>query len=159
MTCTYISTAATAFNFALLNRTIWTGKKQALSGNAGGGRQNEPLDSGRCKLCDSIEDTAHILTDCNGYSYKLWERFNVHVTAACRRINQESGRISVTFNNIMYFTRIDALARDHVTRVRALIMELKRDIYVSRTERYLSDRPQGRKYTDQRIDMHIFNAC
>jgi hypothetical protein len=68
MTCTYTSTAVTAFNFAALNRTVWKAKKQALSGNAGGRRQNEPIDSGRCKLCDGIEDTAHILTDCNGYS-------------------------------------------------------------------------------------------
>jgi hypothetical protein len=159
MTCTFITTAATAFNFAALNRTVWTAKKQALSGNAGGGRQNEPLDSGRCKLCDSMEDTAHILTDCNGYSYLLWERFNVHVTAACRRISQNHGRVSVTFNNIMYFTRIDALAQEHVKRVRALIMEIKRDIYVRRTERCLSDRVQGRIYTEQRIDMHISIAC
>jgi hypothetical protein len=159
MTRTFISTAATAFNIASLNRTIWTAKKQALLGNAGGGRQNEPLDSGRCKLCDSIEDTAHILTDCNGYSYTLWERFYAHVTTACRRINQENVRIFVTFNNIMYLTHIDALAREHVMRVRALIMELKLDIYVRRTERCLSDRPQGRIYTDQRIDMHISIAC
>jgi hypothetical protein len=37
MTCTYTSTTATAFNFAALNRTIWTAQKQALTGNAGGG--------------------------------------------------------------------------------------------------------------------------
>jgi hypothetical protein len=37
MACTYTSTAATAFNFATLNRTVWTEKKQSLSGNAGGG--------------------------------------------------------------------------------------------------------------------------
>ncbi len=37
MNCTLTSTAATAFNFAALNGTVWTAKKQAQSGNAGGG--------------------------------------------------------------------------------------------------------------------------
>jgi hypothetical protein len=37
MTCTFTSTMATAFNFAALNRTVWTAQKQSLSGNAGGG--------------------------------------------------------------------------------------------------------------------------
>jgi hypothetical protein len=42
MTCTLTTTVTTAFNFTVLNRTVWTGKKQALSGNAGGaGRMNQ----------------------------------------------------------------------------------------------------------------------
>jgi len=65
MTCPNTTTAATAFNFAALNRTVWTARKQTLSGNAGGNRQNEPADPGTCYLCGATEDTAHILTDCN----------------------------------------------------------------------------------------------
>jgi hypothetical protein len=76
MTCPNTTTAAIAFNFAALNRTVWTARKQTLSGNAGGGRQNEPVDPGTCDLCGAVEDTAHILTDCNNYSYKLFaQRF------------------------------------------------------------------------------------
>jgi hypothetical protein len=36
MTCSLTSTTPTAFNFAALNRTVWTAQKQSLSGNAGG---------------------------------------------------------------------------------------------------------------------------
>jgi hypothetical protein len=35
MACTYTSTAAVTFNFVALNRTVWTEKKQSLSGNPG----------------------------------------------------------------------------------------------------------------------------
>jgi hypothetical protein len=167
MTCSHTTTVATAFNFAVLNRTVWTGKKQALSGNAGGGRQDEPLTTGTCDLCDTLEDTAHILTDCNGYSYRLWERFNRHLTIACRTLNPTNGMIHVTYSNIMYFTDITGLPQAYRRKVLALIIELKRDIYVRRTER-CADRevardglPAGRNrlYTDQRLDMHISIAC
>ncbi len=61
MTNTTASTSAITFSFAVLNRTVWTAKKQALSGNAGGNRQEEELDTGNCILCGMPEDTAHIL--------------------------------------------------------------------------------------------------
>jgi hypothetical protein len=167
MTCTFITTVATAFNFAALNRTIWTGKKQAQSGNAGGGRQNEPITAGTCDLCNALEDTAHILTDCNEYSYRLWERFNRHLTIACRKHNPTNGLIHVTYSNIMYFTDITGLPQAYRKKILALIIELKRDIYVRRTERCVDrevarDGPPGgriRRYTDQRLDMHISIAC
>jgi hypothetical protein len=160
MTCTFTSTTATAFNFAALNRTVWTAQKQSLSGNAGGGRQAEPVDMGECDLCGAPENTAHILADCNGYSYRLWERFNIHLTAACRMHNPDNPQILVTFHNIMYFKPLTSLPREHASRILALVIELKRDIYVRRTERCLHrDQDEGgrrgRIYTDQRIDMHI----
>jgi hypothetical protein len=160
MTCTFTSTTATAFNFAALNRTVWTAQKQSLSGNAGGGRQAEPIDTGECDLCGAPENTAHILADCNGYSYRLWERFNIHLTAACRMHNPDNPQILVTFHNIMYFKPLTSLPREHASRILALIIELKRDIYVRRTERCLHRDQEGggrrgRIYTDQRIDMHI----
>jgi hypothetical protein len=103
MTCTYTSTTATTFNFAALIRTISKAQKQALSGNAGGGggRQAEPIDMGECDLCGALETTAHILADCNGYSYRLWERFNTNLTAACRAHMPDNPPILTTFHNIM----------------------------------------------------------
>jgi hypothetical protein len=164
MACTYTSTAATAFNFAALNRTVWTEKKQSLSGNAGGGRQNEPIVNGTCDLCGNIEDTAHILADCNSYSYRLWERFNTHLTTACRMHKPDNPPIRISFHNIMYFTPIHSLPKEFTTRILALLIEIKRDIYVKRTERCTSNeqaggRVGGRLYTDQRIDMHISIVC
>jgi len=125
-----------------------------------GGRQAEPIDTGECDLCGAPENTAHILADCNGYSYRLWERFNIHLTAACRMHNPDSPQILVTFHNIMYFKPLTSLPREHASRILALIIELKRDIYVRRTERCLHRDQEGggrrgRIYTDQRIDMHI----
>jgi hypothetical protein len=168
MTCPNTTTAATAFNFAALNRTVWTARKQTLSGNAGGGRQNEPADPGTCDLCGAMEDTAHILTDCKNYSYKLWERFGRHLTAACRTLHPECGIILVTFSNIMYFTQITGLPLPYTKHILALLIELKRDIYVRRTERciardldrgYVERARRVRLYTDQRLDMHISIAC
>jgi hypothetical protein len=168
MTWPNTTTVATAFKFAALNRTVWTARKQSLSGNAGGGRQNEPADPGTCDLCGAIEDMAHILTDCKNYSYRLWERFGRHLTATCRTLKPDCGMILVTFSNIMYFTQITGLPPPHAKHILALLIELKRDIYVRRTERCLDrdlegDHPERirriRIYTDQRLDMHISIAC
>jgi hypothetical protein len=162
MTNSTASTTAITFSFAVLNRTVWTAKKQALSGNAGGNRQEEELDSGHCTLCGEMEDTAHILVNCNNYSYRAWERVNTIITTACRALNPESGRISLTFNNIMYHTNILSLPQPYKKQVTAFILEFKRDIYVRRTERCTGENGErwaGRTYTDQRIDIHIFMAC
>ncbi len=97
MTCHSTTTAATAFNFAALNRTVWTARKQVQSGNAGGGRQREPVGHGECDLCGEVEDTAHVLADCNGYSYRIWELFNIHLINSCMQGTQ-AGKRSHTHN-------------------------------------------------------------
>jgi hypothetical protein len=63
----------------------------------------------------------------------------------------------------MYFTPITGLPLPYTKYVLALLIELKRDIYVRRTERCVA-RDVGRVgrvrlYTDQRLDMHISIAC
>jgi hypothetical protein len=76
--------------------------------------------------------------------------------------------IIITFSNIMYFTQITGLPSAHAKYILALLIELKRDIYVRRTERCIDrDSEEGhpgrvrraRIYTDQRLDMHISIAC
>ncbi len=58
MACPY-PPLTTAFNFATLYGKVLTAKKQSLSGVIGYAyRQNEPLDTGRCDLCEIIKDTA-----------------------------------------------------------------------------------------------------
>jgi hypothetical protein len=68
----------------------------------------------------------------------------------------------------MYFTQVTGLPPIHAKYVLALLIELKRDIYVRRTERCIDrdseERQLGRLrrarvYTDQRLDMHISIAC
>ena len=159
MTNSYASTAAIAFCFAVLNRTVWTAKKQALSGNAGGGQQEEIPDTGNCTICGRVEDTAHILVDCDQYSYKMWERMNMHLTPALRTLDPEQNRVDLTFSNIMYHTDIMALPKQANKQVNALLMEIKRCIYVRRTERCTNNRGGHAIVTNQRIDSHIHMAC
>jgi hypothetical protein len=150
------STAAITFSFAVLNRTVWTAKKQALSGNAGGNRQEEEPDTGNCTLCGMPEDTAHILVNCNNYSYRAWERVSMAITEACRTLDPDNGRISLTFSNIMYHTAILSLPLIFKKQITAFLLEFKRDIYARRTERCVGEgggRGAGRMYTDQRIDI------
>jgi hypothetical protein len=113
MTNNIATTTAITFSFAVLNRTVWTAKKQALPGNAGGNRQEEVLDSGQCTLCGQTEDTAHILVNCNNYSYRAWERTSAIITAACRNLDLENGRVNLTFSNIMYHTNILSLPQPY----------------------------------------------
>jgi hypothetical protein len=44
--------------------------------------------------------------------------------------NPDNPQILVTFHNIMYFKPLTSLPREHASRILALIIELKRDIYV-----------------------------
>jgi hypothetical protein len=162
MTNSTASTSAITFSFAVLNRTVWTAKKQALSGNAGGNRQEEELDTGNCILCGMPEDTAHILVNCNNYSYRAWERASTIITLACRAIEPGNGIINLTFSNIMYHTDILSLPQTYRKQIAAFLLEFKKDIYVRRTERCIGEgggRWAGRIYTDQRIDIHISMAC
>jgi hypothetical protein len=162
MTNSTASTSAITFSFAVLNRTVWTAKKQSLSGNAGGNRQEEDLDTGNCILCGRTEDTAHILVNCNNYSYRAWERVSTIITLACRAIEPENGSINLTFSNIIYHTDILSLPQTYKKQVTSFLLEFKKDIYVRRTERCISEgggRWAGRIYTDQRIDIHISMAC
>jgi hypothetical protein len=100
---TYATTRAIAFSFAVLNRTVWTARKQFLSGDAGGlgnGEDRDP-DDGNCILCGEQEDTAHILTNCDAYSYRLWEIFNAILTETGRQLDPQNGLVSLNFLNIM----------------------------------------------------------
>ncbi len=139
MTNSTASTSAITFSFAVLNRTVWTAKKQALLGHAGGNRQEEDLDTGNCILCGMSEDTAHILVNCNNYSYWAWERASTIITLACRAIEPEYGMINLTFSNIMYHTNIPFLPQTYRKQIAAFLLEFKKDIYVRRTERCIGE--------------------
>jgi hypothetical protein len=89
-------------------------------------------------------------------------KVNAIITTACRALDPENGRVSLTFNNIMYHTNILSLPQKYKKQITAFILEFKRDIYVRRTERCTGvngGRWAGRTYTDQRIDIHILMAC
>jgi hypothetical protein len=108
------------------------------------------------------EDTAHILVNCNNYSYRAWERVSMAITEACRTLDPDNGRISLTFSNVMYHTAILSLPLIFKKQITAFLLEFKRDIYARRTERCVGEgggRGAGRMYTDQRIDIHISMAC
>ncbi len=53
-------------------------------------------------------------------------------------LQPECGIILVTFSNIMYFTQITGLPLSYTKHITALLIELKRDIYVRRTERCIA---------------------
>jgi hypothetical protein len=87
---------------------------------------------------------------------------NAIITTACRALDPENGRISLTFSNIMYHTNILSLPQTYKKQITAFLLEFKRDIYVRRTERCTGEngeRRAGRIYTDQRINIHISIAC
>jgi hypothetical protein len=84
------------------------------------------------------------------------------ITLACRAIEPENGIINLTFSNILYHTDILSLPQTYKKQVTSFLLEFKKDIYVRRTERCISEvggRWAGRIYTDQRIDIHISMAC
>ena len=155
------STIAISFSFSILNRTVWTAQKQYLSGNAGGRQEGveQQQDSGLCLLCNVREDTAHIIVNCDAYSYRLWELLNQALTTTMRIDDPTRRRIELNFCNIMYHTRIQNLDPQHHKNITALLLEIKRDIYVRRTARYSTPHVHGRIYDDQRIKMHISIAC
>jgi hypothetical protein len=167
---THISQAKTAttraieFGFATLNRTVWTGKKQTASDRhqrmeEEGNAQNIEENANRCTLCGMEEDTAHILTNCDRYSYRLWELFSEILTMASRTFDLGRGRIGLTFSNIMYHTPILSMPKDLGKAVHSVLLEIKRDIYVRRTDRCLTRARARYVYNDERIKLHISISC
>lgn len=82
--------------FLIMNRQIWTSKKGSLvNANRGieGGR-------GECSLCAQIENTQHLLMECEAYSFKIWEILSKTINEL--KIHKGHAQLKLHTYNVMY---------------------------------------------------------
>ena len=143
-----IKTVQNSFN--LMNRQIWTNKKQYLRmGEAGQAGEVE------CRLCGRVETTQRLMAECEEYSERMWEVFERVINGA--GMNAEGSRARVHIHNIMYNTRIQGIQDMYSTEATSLIQEVKRYIVYKRYQRCENDRLNAIVYDEQRIAMHLSN--
>jgi len=86
----------------------------------------------QCAMC-----THTVLLNCIKNRYRLWKGLNSAITRACRELDPENGRVGLTLSNILYHITqpLSNCLPPFKRQVTVLLLELKRDIHVLRTER------------------------
>ena len=128
-------------NFLLLNRQIWTNLKQNLSGG-----EEEALAS--CNLCGQVENTMHMMFECEQYSEPMWRILGENLTFI------ESKRIVMHAYSVLYNLDINHLSPTKNDEVLYFVQEIKRSIIF---RRYLRCTGQGGNvnYNENRIIAHL----
>jgi hypothetical protein len=132
-------------SFLTLNRQIWTNLKQHLSN---GGDQVDG--TANCSLCDIVENTGHLLFECEGYSFKIW----CTLQEGLRFIERHGTRPTVHGYNVLYNLDILGLSPQNNEQILYLIQEIKRDIIYRRYIRSTAN-VRIRVYTRSRIIAHL----
>ena len=132
-------------SFLTLNRQIWTNLKQHLSN---GGDQED--DTAKCLLCDMVENTGHLLFECEGYSFKIWRMLQ----EGLRFIEGEGIRPTIHGYNVLYNLEVTGLSLQKNDQLFYLIQEIKRDIIYRRYVRSTAD-VRIRIFSGTRIVAHL----
>ncbi len=130
-----------------MNRQIWTNLKQQLSRI--GDNQNP-----QCLLCEQVENTHHLLFECETYSSKIWENLGFLIN---RLLSRKGLDIRIQFHafNVLYnndFVGIDSNINDQLLY---LIQEIKRNIVYRRYVRSTLPNNFNIRYNDRKIYSHI----
>ena len=132
-----LSTIYKSFNFQILNRTLFTASK-AYKCNI---REND-----KCIKCNEIEDTAHLLIDCDNYAYNIWTELNI-----CLKILSPQIKESISWRNIIFHKKIKGLDYEEMYQFRVLMQITKYAIYTKRNENF--------NFSEVRIRAHMLSYC
>jgi len=116
-------------SYLVMNRQIWTNVKQYLSGGGAGGDGEDP-DNANCLLCGNMENTMHLMFECEQYSEKIWKGLSdaLNHVLNIRLI----GGITLHAYNVMYNNDIRGLDGVQNDQVLYLIQEIKRNLVYRR---------------------------
>ena len=126
-----------AMNLHILNRTLWTNKKSYQSNQLNRLNPN-------CEKCPMVEDTIHLLIDCEIYAEKMWALLNLLI----KKIKPLS---VINFYHILYFIKITGFNKKENEELQQVIQEIKTRIY--------SEKSSSRTiYAPQHIQAHLKSA-
>ena len=103
-----------------MNRQVWTNAKQYLS--RGGELEGDPSDDD-CPICGEIENTMHLLFECQVYSEKIWKALSDGINGMLNLAGTE--KISLHAYNILYNMDISKLNNIHNDQILYLVQEIK----------------------------------
>lgn len=114
-------------SFNILNRTIWTNLKTALSNR---NEMDDNIDD-TCHLCLHQENTMHLLFECEKYSQPLWDILEDAINLFENSIGNHQ-RIRLHAYNIMYNLNITGIKSLHNDQILYFIQEIKRNMIYRR---------------------------
>jgi hypothetical protein len=131
-------------SFLVMNRQVWTNQKQHLSTVQRGPDEEQASD--KCVHCEQIENTLHLLFECEKYAEPLWQLLKQGINAM---LQESTGRNNVVLHayNVMYNEKIAGLTGTFADKIHILIQEIKRNIVFRRCQRQIQNR-------NVRIDWH-----
>lgn len=153
-----ISTKALEVGFCVLNRTIWTNSKQYASQARQRelGLIDENASTDLCPLCNEVENTIHIMTDCDQYSYRIWTELEEAITIIVRREEVDNPRVTINLFNVIYNVPLNNLPSKYRKESDIMIQEMKRFILQKRMQR-IERNMQDRRINNGRLRAHISN--
>jgi hypothetical protein len=138
-------------SFLIMNRQVWTNQKQFLSNRQGEEGGEEGTD--KCNLCNSTENSLHLLFECEVYAEPLWNLLQQAINGLLQQ--RLGGHPGVTLHayNIMYNNNIQGLPKDCGDQFYTLVQEIKRNIVFRRVKRITTN--AGLRIDHHRIKCHM----
>ena len=109
-----------------------------------------------CQLCDAVENTMHLLFECEVYSARIWKTLENCIRGVQNR-DPQAPRTTLHAYHILYSNDISGLDAGQNAQLLYLIQEMKRAIIYKRFLRATDGGGGGavRVYTESRISAHL----
>jgi len=140
-----LPTKTLEISFNIMNRQAWTNQKQYKSGVDGGGSQ------GLCTLCGSVENTHHLLFECEEYAEIFWRILGSVFSQV------EEKTIQLHMFNVIYNIKYTGLSEKSQKSLFLLIQEGKRSIVKRRVQRCLNPNLDNIIHDEKRVTAHWVN--
>jgi thymidylate synthase len=131
-----------------MNRQVWTNQKQHLSTV-----QNEENADDSCILCGGVENTMHLIFECQAYAEPLWALLQRAINSLLRGMRGDHPGITLHAYNIMYNKNLQGITGSCADQIHTLIQEIKRNMVFRRCNRMIHNR--GVRVDQHRITCHL----
>jgi hypothetical protein len=108
-------------SFLVMNRQVWTNEKWCKGMAERQGGQENP----ECKLCGCLENTMHLLLECEKYSEPMWNVFEQVINNA---IQLDTGEINVRHIRVHAFMILYNVDTNVPSKYKKFIMEIIQEI-------------------------------
>jgi hypothetical protein len=137
--------------FLILNRQTWTAQKESWANRGAGG---DPVQDS-CGWCGEIENTQHLLFECDIYSARLWNMLQEVINLTMDEDGDNHHHITLHSYNIMFNMQIAGALRAWGNQVNILIQEIKRNIIYRRYKRCTGNVNGNVNYDRPRLAAHL----
>jgi hypothetical protein len=125
-----ISSKTLTNSFNIMNRQIWTNKKQYLSAG-----NTERVVNEKCNLCDQVETTMHLLFECTKCAEPLWNIVEETINALKDHTTPQAPLYRTHSFLVIYNINDGQISNQYAPQIMSWIQEIKRDLIYRRYKR------------------------